>query len=187
MIRDTDQFNLKSEITPIPDFPVPGVQYKDVTSLLYKPAAFKTTVDAITAFARANNITDIVAPDARGFIWGSPVAVALGIPLHLVRKPGKLPPPTVGIEFEYEYAQTSLHMKANTPLDALNNVLIIDDVSATGGTALAIIELLKKFNVHPIDICYACVIDLSFLGGTVKLRGEGIKTFSVIEYDKDGQ
>ena len=184
-MRDTDSFNLKKDITPIPDFPVAGVQYKDVTSLLYKPAAFKTTVDAITAFARANNITDVVAADARGFIWGSPVALNIGVPLHLVRKPGKLPPPTVGVEFEYEYANTSLHMKENTPIGQLNNVLIVDDVSATGGTALAIVELLKKFNVHPIDVCYACVIDLSFLDGTVKLRGEGVKTFSVIEYDKD--
>lgn len=184
-MHDTDRYNLKKDITPIPDFPVAGVQYKDVTSLLYKPAAFKVTVDAITAFARANNITDVVAPDARGFIWGSPVAVALGLPLHLVRKPGKLPPPTIGHEFEYEYAQTSLHMKANTPLGALNNVLIIDDVSATGGTAMAIVELLKQFEVHPIDMCYACVIDLTFLGGTVKLQEQGLKTFSVIEYDKE--
>ena len=184
-MRDTDPYNLKKDITPIPDFPVAGVQYKDVTSLLYKPTAFKTTVDAITAFARANNITDVVAADARGFIWGSPIALNLNVPLHLVRKPGKLPPPTVGIDFEYEYANTSLHMKANTPLGELNNVLIVDDVSATGGTALAIVELLKKFNVHPIDVCYACVIDLSFLGGTVKLQEQGLKTFSVIEYDKD--
>ncbi len=184
-MRDTDPYNLKKDITPIPDFPVAGVQYKDVTSLLYKPAAFKTTVDAITAFARANNITDVVAADARGFIWGSPVALNIGAPLHLVRKPGKLPPPTVGIDFEYEYANTSLHMKANTPIGALNNVLIVDDVSATGGTALAIVELLKKFEVHPIDVCYACVIDLSFLGGTVKLQEQRVKTFSVIEYDKE--
>jgi adenine phosphoribosyltransferase len=184
-MRDTDSYNLKREITPIPDFPVVGVQYKDVTSLLHKPAAFKTSVDAITAFARANNITDVVAADARGFIWGSPVALNLNVPLHLVRKPGKLPPPTVGYEFEYEYASTSLHMKENTPIGALNNILIVDDVSATGGTALAIVELLKKFNVHPIDVCYASVIDLVFLGGSVKLQEQGVKTFSVIEYEKD--
>ena len=184
-MRDTDPYNLKREITPIPDFPVAGVQYKDVTSLLHKPAAFKTTVDAITAFARANNITDIVAADARGFIWGSPVALNLNVPLHLVRKPGKLPPPTVGYEFEYEYASTSLHMRENTPIGALSNVLIVDDVSATGGTALAIVELLKKFNVHPIDICYASVIDLTFLGGSVKLQEQGLKTFTVIAYDND--
>jgi adenine phosphoribosyltransferase len=184
-MRNTDPYNLKREITPIPDFPVEGVQYKDVTSLLYKPAAFKTTVDAITAFAKANNITDVVAADARGFIWGSPVALNLNVPFHLVRKPGKLPPPTIGYEFEYEYASTSLHMKENTPLDALNNVLIVDDVSATGGTALAILELLKKFEIHPIDVCYASVIDLVFLGGSVKLQEQGVKTFSVIEYEKD--
>ncbi len=184
-MRDTDPYNLKKDVTNIPDFPIEGVQYKDVTSLLYKPEAFKTTVDAITAFARANNITDVVAPDARGFIWGGPVALNIGAPLHLVRKPGKLPPPTVGYKFEYEYASTSLHMKENTPLGALNNVLIIDDVNATGGTGLAIVELLKEFNIHPIDVCYACVIDLSFLGGTVRLQEQKVKTFSVIEYEKE--
>jgi adenine phosphoribosyltransferase len=182
---DTDPFNLKKDITPIQDFPVAGVQYKDVTSLLYKPAAFKTTVDAITAFARANYITDVVAADARGFIWGGPVALNLGVPLHLVRKPGKLPPPTIGYDFEYEYASTSLHMKENAPLGDVSNVLIVDDVSATGGTALAIVELLKKFNVHPIEACYASVIDLEFLGGSVKLTEQGVKTFSVITYNKD--
>lgn len=177
---------LKAALETIPDFPVPGVQYKDVTSLLTKPNAFRTTVDRIVEFAKSNHITDVVAADARGFIWGSPVALNLNVPLHLVRKPGKLPPPTVGVEFEYEYANTSLHMKANTPLGELNNVLIVDDVSATGGTALAIVELLKKFRVHPIDVCYACVIDLTFLGGTVKLQGEGVQTFSVIDYDREG-
>ena len=181
----TDPYNLKSQLTTIPDFPIAGVQYKDVTSILTKPEAFKTTVDAITAFARAHNITDVVAADARGFLWGSPVALNLGVPLHLVRKPNKLPPPTIGYEFEYEYDSTSLHMKADAPLGALNNVLIVDDVSATGGTALAIVELLKKFEIHPIDVCYASVIDLAFLEGTVKLQGEGVTTFSVITYNKD--
>lgn len=187
MICNADSFNLKKDITPIPDFPVAGVQYKDVTSLLYKPAAFKTTVDAITAFAKANAITDIVAADARGFIWGSPVALNLGVPLHLVRKPGKLPPPTIEYNFEYEYASTSLHMKENAPLGKVSNVLIVDDVSATGGTALAIVELLKMFNIQPIDVCYASVIDLVFLGGTAKLTEQGVNTFSIIVYNKDEQ
>ena len=184
-MSNSDRFNLKKDITSIPDFPVVGVQYKDVTSLLYTPAAFKITVDAITEFARVNNITDVVAADARGFIWGSPVALNLGVPLHLVRKPGKLPPPTVGHEFEYEYASTSLHMKQTAPLSASSNVLIVDDVSATGGTALAIIEILKHFDIHPIEVSYASVIDLAFLGGTDKLRAQCVKTFSVIEYNKD--
>jgi len=76
-------------------------------------------------------------------------------------------------------------MKENAPLGEVSNVLIVDDVNATGGTALAIVELLKKFNVHPIEVCYASVIDLIFLGGTVKLTEQGVKTFSVITYNKD--
>lgn len=177
---------LKAALETIPDFPVPGVQYKDVTSLLTKPNAFRTTVDRIVEFAKSNYITDVVAPDARGFVWASPVALALNVPLHLIRKPGKLPPPTIGYEFEYEYAKTSLHIKEHAELRSLSNVLIVDDVNATGGTALAVIELLKKFDVHPINVCYACVIDLTFLGGTVKLQDEGVQTFSVIDYDREG-
>jgi adenine/guanine phosphoribosyltransferase-like PRPP-binding protein len=76
-------------------------------------------------------------------------------------------------------------MKEDSPLGSLSNVLIIDDVSATGGTGLAILELLKGFEIHPMDVCYASVIDLVFLGGTVKLQEQGVKTFSVIEYEKD--
>lgn len=177
--------DLKNLIKNIPDWPAPGVQFKDITPILAYPDAFKKTVDAIVAFAKDNHITDIVAPDARGFIWAAPVALQLNVPLHLVRKPGKLPPPTISYEYSYEYASGSLYMKEDTPLAELNNILIVDDVSATGGTALAIVELLKKFNVHPIDVCYASVIDLTFLGGTVKLQGEGLKTFSVITYDSD--
>lgn len=178
--------DLKAVLETVPDFPVPGVQYKDVTSLLTKPAAFRATVNSIIDFAKSNYITDVVAPDARGFLWASPVALALDVPLHLVRKPNKLPPPTVGIEFEYEYAKTSLHIKEQAELRSLSNILIVDDVNATGGTALAVVELLKKFDVHPINVCYACVIDLTFLGGTVKLQGEGVQTFSVIKYDREG-
>jgi adenine/guanine phosphoribosyltransferase-like PRPP-binding protein len=76
-------------------------------------------------------------------------------------------------------------MKENAPLGEVSNVLIVDDVSATGGTALATLELLKQFNIHPIEVSYASVIDLEFLGGTVKLTEKGVKTFSVITYNKD--
>lgn len=174
--------DIRNLIQNVPDWPVAGVQFKDITPVLADPDAFKFTVDSIVEFAKQQLITDIVAPDARGFIWAAPVALALGVPLHIVRKPGKLPPPTVGYEYQYEYASGSLHMKQDTALAELNNVLVIDDVSATGGTAMAIVELLKQFKINPLDVCYACVIDLTFLGGTARLENEGIKTYSVVEY-----
>jgi adenine phosphoribosyltransferase len=177
------KMDLKKLITTIPDFPVKGIQYKDVTSILTQPKAFQHTVTKITSYCIKNKITDIVAPDARGFLWGAPVALDLGIPLHIVRKPGKLPPPTYEHHFTYEYAETNLNIKQDAKLGPDSNVCIIDDVNATGGTASAIFELLQNFHVQPLH--YACVIDLTFLEGSAKLQEYcGMDVFSVISYDK---
>ena len=175
--------DLKKVIKTVPDFPVKGIMYKDVTSILENPKAFQYTVTKITDYCMRNKITDIVAPDARGFLWGSPVALDMGIPLHIVRKPGKLPGPLHTHHFTYEYAETNLNIKQDAKLGPNSNVCIIDDVSATGGTASAIYELLGEFRVE--NVKYACVIDLTFLEGTAKLQGYcGMDTFSVVEYDK---
>lgn len=177
--------DINGTIGNVPNWPVTGVQFKDITTLLSNPDAFRATVIALTDFAYRNNITDIVAPDARGFIWGAPVAFELGLPLHLVRKPGKLPPPVIEQSFSYEYDSTTLQIKADAKLNSLSNVLIVDDVSATGGTALAIIELLKQFEVQPANTLYSCVIDLSHLGGIAALQKENIQTFSVVKYESE--
>ncbi len=170
--------NLKKVIRSVPDFPVEGVMYKDVTSILENPEAFDYSVELIIQYCESNIITDIVAPDARGFLWAAPVARELGIPLHMVRKPGKLPPPVRSKSYDYEYASGTLEMKADAPLNANSNVCIIDDVSATGGTALAIVDLLRTYAV--VDMSYACVIDIASLGGTASLD---MDTFSVVTYE----
>ena len=147
-----------------------------------QPKAFQYTVTKITDYCMRNKITDIVAPDARGFLWGAPVALDMEIPLHIVRKPGKLPPPTFEHHFTYEYAQTNLNIKQDAKLGPDSNVCIIDDVNATGGTASAIFELLQNFNVQTMN--YACVIDLTFLEGSAKLQEYcGMDVFSVVSYD----
>ena len=175
--------DLKKVIKTVPDFPVKGIMYKDVTSILENPKAFQYTVTKITDYCMRNKITDIVAPDARGFLWGSPVALDMEIPLHIVRKPVKLPGPLHTHHFTYEYAETNLNIKQDAKLGPNSKVCIIDDVSATGGTASAIYELLGEFRVE--NVKYACVIDLTFLEGTAKLQGYcGMDTFSVVEYDK---
>ena len=175
--------DLKNVIKTVPDFPVKGIMYKDVTSILENPEAFRYTVTKLTDYCMRNKITDIVAPDARGFLWGSPVALDMEIPLHIVRKPGKLPGPLHTHHFTYEYAETNLNIKQDAKLGPDSNVCIIDDVSATGGTASAIFELLQKFRVA--NIKYACVIDLTFLEGTAKLKDYcNIDTFSVVEYNE---
>ena len=170
--------DLKEVITDICDFPVKGVLYRDVTSILQNPKAFRYSVERLTQYCVSQDITDIVAPDARGFLWGAPVALGLGVPLHMVRKPGKLPPPVRSQSYDYEYASGVLQIKADANLNSNSNVCIIDDVNATGGTALAITELLKTFGVK--DMCYASVIDLAFLGGSSKLD---MDTFSVVTYE----
>ena len=175
--------NLKKLITTVPDFPVKGIQYKDVTSILTQPKAFQYTVTKLTDYCMRNKITDIVAPDARGFLWGAPVALDMEIALHIVRKPGKLPPPTYEHHFTYEYAETNLNIKQDAKLGPYSNVCIIDDVNATGGTASAIFELLQNFKCQPLH--YACVIDLTFLKGSAKLQEYcGMDTFSVISYEE---
>ena len=175
--------DLKNVIKTVPDFPVKGIMYKDVTSILENPEAFRYTVTKLTDYCMRNKITDIVAPDARGFLWGSPVAIDMEVPLHIVRKPGKVPGPLHRHHFRYEYAETNLNIKQDAKLGPDSNVCIIDDVSATGGTASAIYELLSNFNVQ--NVKYACVIDLTFLEGTAKLQGYcGMDTFSVVEYDE---
>ena len=174
--------NLKKQIRSVPNFPIAGVQYKDITTILHNPEAFQYSVDALTAYCRSIGTTDIVAPDARGFIWGAPVAYKLGLPLHLVRKAGKLPPPVNSYSYDLEYNSAVLELSSTTEFNNNSSTCIIDDVSATGGTATAIVELLKQAGASAID--YACVIDLTFLKGSAKLNALGINTYTLVEYNE---
>ena len=174
---------IKQAIPNIPDWPVPGVVYKDITGLTTNVDAFRESCHLITDFM-FGNVDCIVAADARGFIWGGVISYVLHKPLHLVRKPGKLPPPTNSFEFEYEYAKTSLHIKSNAELGPNTKVGIIDDVNATGGTAVAIVELLKSLNVSVDNIYYSCIIDLPFLGGSQRLKDLGVKFFAATTYNE---
>ena len=172
--------NLYKIIETIPDFPIPGVQFKDISSILEDPKAFQYTVNKIVAYCRSVRATQIVAPDARGFIWGAPVALALGIPLHIVRKPGKLPGKVKTFSYTLEYGEETLEMLDSVKFEYTDRICIIDDVSATGGTANAMVSLIKQAGGY--DINYACVIDLTFLQGTAKLTDYcGVETFSVLE------
>jgi adenine phosphoribosyltransferase len=103
----------------------------------------------------------------------------------MIRKPGKLPPPVITQTYDYEYANGSLEIKGDTDIGAGTKVGIIDDVNATGGTALAIIQLLIRLGVEPNDIFYACVIDLRYLRGSEKIREAGVQCLSLVTYDSD--
>lgn len=174
---------IKQSIPNISDWPIPGVVYRDITGLTTNVTGFQESVRLLTEHLQGR-VDCIIAADARGFIWGGAVANLLAIPLHLVRKPGKLPPPTNSYEFEYEYAKTSLHIKSNAEIGASTRIGIIDDVNATGGTALAMIELLKTFKVSVDNISYCCIIDLPFLGGSERIRQAGVNFFSATSYNE---
>ena len=169
-------------IKEIKDWPVEGVSFKDLSSVLTKPGDFRWTLDQFKNFVSENNVDCIAAPDARGFIWGSPVAAELSLPFHMIRKPGKLPPPIIGQDYEYEYASGRLEIKGDTDIGYGTKVGVIDDVNATGGTALAIIQLLIRLGVEPKDIYYGCVIDLTYLEGSDKIRETGANFVSLVTY-----
>lgn len=177
-----DEKKLLKLIRTVPDFPAKGVQFKDISSILENPEAFQFTVTKIAGYVAKNNITHIVAPDARGFLWGAPIAIKFGLPLHIVRKKGKLPPPTRQFTYKLEYAEETLELNENTVFPEGSRICIIDDVSATGGTASAMVSLCRAANAE--DIHYACVIDLTFLEGTAKLLDYcGVEAFSVLEIE----
>lgn len=172
-------------IKEVKDWPKEGVNFKDLSSVLTEPGDFRWTIDQFKNYMRNNNVDCIAAPDARGFIWGAPVAAELNLPFHMIRKPGKLPPPVIGQDYEYEYASGRLEIKGDTDIGQATKVGVIDDVNATGGTALAIIQLMIRLGVRPEDIYYACVIDLSYLEGSDKIRETGANIVSLVTYEFD--
>ena len=176
---------IKNSITEIKDWPTVGVNFKDLSTVLTKPGDFRWALDRLKMFMLINDVTCIASPDARGFIWGAPVAAELELPFHMIRKPGKLPPPVISQSYEYEYDSGTLEIKGDTDIGEGTRVGIIDDVNATGGTALATIQLLSRIGVKPEDIFYASVIDLTYLNGSNKIRETGATVLSLVSYESD--
>ena len=136
----TTQLDLiKSSIKSIPNYPKEGIIFRDITTLLEVPAAFKATVDLIVEQYRDKGITKVLGTESRGFIFGAPVALALGLPFELVRKPKKLPRETISQSYQLEYGQDTLEMHVDAISEG-DNVLIIDDLLATGGTVEATVK-----------------------------------------------
>ena len=176
-----DHQTLRSLIRTIPDWPKPGVCFFDICSIIEHPEAFAWTVQQFNSLCRNNSVEAIVSPDARGFLWGSPVAFSTGLPLHLARKPGKLPGDVVTQHYAFEYATASISMQASCPLEG-RRVLLLDDVLATGGTALAVVDLLTgHFKVQPRDILVAAVLNLKFLPGENRLLERGVRVETLLD------
>lgn len=158
--------NLAEHIRIIPDFPKPGILFRDITSLLLKPEVFSEVTRQLCDQLRPWKPEVIAAAEARGFIFGSVVAQTLGLPFVLLRKPGKLPGKTISYEYELEYGTNSLHVHADDiPTGA--RVGIIDDLIAIGGTADACCKLVEKAGGTPVGCAF--VIELTDLSGRAKL------------------
>jgi adenine phosphoribosyltransferase len=165
---EMDTAVLRESIRDIPDFPKPGVAFKDITPLLADPVAFSTAVDAIVVSFGRGTIDKVVGIEARGFIIAAPVAYHFGAGFIPLRKPGKLPYETVSEAYELEYGTESLELHTDA-FDPGDRVLIVDDVLATGGTARAAANLVEQAGGKVSGLAF--VIELEFLHGREKLSG----------------
>lgn len=170
--------NLKDIITTIPNYPKEGIMFRDITTLLQNGEAFKYCVDKMAEFAKANGATAIVGPEARGFIFGAPVAAKLGIGFIPVRKPGKLPRAQITEEYTLEYGSNTLCIHEDA-LKKGDKVVVIDDLLATGGTALAAAHLVEKACAEVVGLSF--VIDLVDLKGKELLKKYPVLT--LVEYE----
>lgn len=172
--------DLKALVRTIPDFPKPGIQFRDITTLLIDGRGFATAVDALVELARPYEADLIAGVEARGFIFSGPVARALGAGLLPVRKPGKLPGPRIGVDYALEYGTDRLEIHEGACLPG-HRILLVDDLIATGGTALATIQLLRRSGAEVPAALF--VIDLPELGGAELLRGAGVIPHALMAFE----
>jgi adenine phosphoribosyltransferase len=171
--------NLKRLVREVPDFPKPGILFYDITTLLKDGPGLKTVVEALRDHYKNQIIDVVLGIEARGFIFAPALAYSLGVGFVPVRKPKKLPAETVGVEYELEYGTDSLEVHKDA-IHSGQNVLIVDDVLATGGTAAAAARLVEKIGGKVAGLAF--VIELDFLSGRDKLSGYNL--FSLLHYEK---
>ena len=164
-------------IRDIPDFPKPGILFKDITPLLGNPEAFRATIDRLVQAFSDQKIDAIAAAEARGFIFGAPLALALNVGFIPIRKPGKLPYATIAMEYQLEYGQNRLEVHSDA-LKPGNRVLLLDDVLATGGTMRACCDLIAQTGAEVVACAF--ILELDFLKGREKL--EPFEVFSLMRY-----
>ncbi len=171
---------MKEFVRTVLDYPVKGVQFRDITTLLQNSSHFKQVIDEMTEPWKGEKIDAILSIESRGFIMAGAIAYNLDTAFVPLRKPDKLPGETFKVSYTLEYGSTEMHVHKDA-LDNLQNVLIIDDLLATGGTALAAIELIEKFENKKI-VGAGFIINLPELKGDKKLRDKGIKIHSLMEF-----
>lgn len=171
------KIDLKKYIRNIPDFPQKGIIFKDITPLLGNPKALKTSIDMFAALYSRQKIETVVGIESRGFIFGAPLSYKLGVPFVPVRKKGKLPSKTISAEYSLEYGTNTVEIHEDA-MKRGKNVLIIDDLLATGGTAAAAASLVENLGCKVAGIAF--LIELKALKGRAQLKG--YKVNSLIQY-----
>ncbi|QWA12470.1 adenine phosphoribosyltransferase [Sodalis ligni] len=168
---------IKNSIKTIPDYPKPGIFFRDITSLLEQPEAYAASIRLLADRYRDKGLTKVVGTEARGFLFGAPVALALGLGFVPVRKPGKLPRETLSESYELEYGvdMLEIHQDAIKPGD---KVLVVDDLLATGGTIEATVKLIRRLGGEVHDAAF--VINLADLGGEERLKRMAVESYSLV-------
>lgn len=174
--------DLKSLIRTIPDHPKPGIQFRDITTLLRDPLGLRFAVEQISNRHLNGDVDLVVGIEARGFIFGTAIACQLGLGFVPIRKPGKLPGEKIGRDFDLEYGSDRIEMHTGA-VEPGQKVLLVDDLIATGGTAEAAIELLREAKAEIVECAF--VIALPDLGGVERLERLGCKVRSLCEFEGD--
>lgn len=169
--------DFKSKIRTIPDYPIPGVQFRDITTLLQDGAAFQAAIDVLGDYACRKEIDYIIGPEARGFVIGAPLAYALGVGFIPVRKKGKLPAETIETSYQLEYGEAALAIHRDA-FQAGQKLLIVDDLLATGGTVKATCDLIQQLQGQVVGAAF--LIELTDLKGRERLPD--LDLFSLVQY-----
>ena len=170
--------NLKKLIREVPDFPKPGINFYDITTLLQDAQGFRRTIDALVEQVKDEKIDTVIGIESRGFIFGTPIAYQIGAGFVPVRKPNKLPWEKVSVSYDLEYGQDTVEMHRDAVGDG-HRVLIVDDLLATGGTARAVADLVEKVGGNIAKMLF--VVELDFLNGRERLNGYDVT--SLLRYD----
>jgi adenine phosphoribosyltransferase len=167
---------LKALVREVPNFPKPGIVFRDITPLLREPKAFAETIDLMAAFAKSQSAEIVAAPESRGFIFAAALAIKAGIGFVPIRKPGKLPWKTRGASYALEYGTDRLEIHEDA-IRAGQRVLLVDDVLATGGTMKACCDLVREAEAHLAGISF--LIELQALGGRARLGSAPIESVMI--------
>ena len=181
-MTENQQNIIKDAVRTIPDYPKPGILFRDVTGILDDAIAFTHTIEVLAEKYQDLGFTKVVGTEARGFLFGAPLALKLGVGFVPVRKPGKLPRETFAQDYELEYGTDTLEIHQDA-LTSNDKVLIVDDLLATGGTIEATTKLIRRIGAKTTHAAF--VISLPDLGGEKRLASLGLDTFSILEYEGD--